>query len=104
MTKRRQAAAYREESRFFYAALFIFFTVFGTYAYLVSTSIADVVMRKEVEQRIATLATSISELESEYIELQHSVSNDIASQHGFVAANTKVFIDRTPGTLVLSSN
>ncbi len=67
-------------------------------------SIADVVMRKEVDTQISALGTTISQLEGDYIEMQHSLSNDIASLKGFVAVESKVFIDTDEETLVLRSN
>lgn len=105
MKKHAQCKVYIDESRLFYAALSTFFVVFFAYVYFVSASIADVVMRKEVDSQIAELGTSISQLESEYIEMQHSVSNDIATHRGFVAVDTKVFIDKAQGdALVMHTN
>lgn len=72
--------------------------------YFVSASIVHVVMRKEVDAQIAQLNSSVSQLEAEYIERQHEVSNDFATQQGFVAVEKKIFIDRTTDTLVLSHN
>jgi hypothetical protein len=66
--------------------------------------VADVVMRKEVDSQITELATSIGQLEAEYIEMQHSLSNDIATHRGFVAVDTKIFIDKSEDTLVLNQN
>lgn len=88
----------------FYMALVTFAVVFFAYIYFVSVSIADVVMRKEVDSQISALGTNISKLESSYIEMQHSLSNDIATHQGFVAVDSKVFIDTTGDTLVLNQN
>ena len=68
--------------------------------YFVSASITHVVMRKEIDREMNDMSTVISELESEYIEMQHSVSSDIASMRGFAVADTKVFIDLNADTLV----
>ena len=104
MKKYTRTTAYKDESRLFYMAIATFVVVFCTYVYFVSTSVAHVVMRKEVDANIATLATSVSQLEAEYIEIQHSVSNDIATHKGFIVADSKIFIDKTEDTLVLSTN
>lgn len=61
-----------------------------------------VVMRKEVDSQIASLGTNVSELESTYIDMQHKVSNDIASLQGFVVTDQKIFIDKSEQKLVLS--
>jgi hypothetical protein len=74
------------------------------YMYFVSESIAHVVMRKEVDSQLSLLNSSVSQLESTYIERQHAVSSDFASLQGFVTAEKKIFIDRTEDTLVLSRN
>lgn len=104
MKKYTSTTAYKDESRLFCIAIAVLITVSGSYVYFVSTSVAHVVMRKEVDSNIASLATSVSQLESEYIEIQHSVSNDIATHKGFVIADTKIFIDKAEDTLVLSKN
>ena len=96
--------AYKDESRLFYIALSVFFIVFCAYMYFVSASIAHVVMRKEIDSQIASVGTSVSQLEAQYIEMQHSVSSDIASLQGFVKVDKEVFIDRTEDTLVLLQN
>ncbi len=105
MRKNTQSTVYKDESRMFYAAVISFVVVFFSYIYFVSASVADVVMRKEVDAQVNELATSISQLESEYIEMQHLLSNDIASLKGYVAVETKVFMDKSEqGTLVLRGN
>lgn len=98
------ATPYRDESRAFYFALSMLIVVFSAYVYFTSASIVHVVMRKEVDMQIVALGTTVSTLEADYIEMQHSVSSDIASLNGFVVADEKIFIDKTDGTLVLSGN
>lgn len=100
MKKSKTTRAYKEESRFFYGAFVACIGIFCAYMYFVSASIVHVVMRKEVDSQIALLGTEVSELESRYIEIQHSVSSDIATQKGFVIADKKIFIDRVSATLV----
>ncbi len=86
-------------------AIASFGIVFFAYVYFVSVSVADVVMRKEVDAQITEISTTISQLESEYIEMQHSLSNDIASQKGYVVVDSKVFLDKSKqDTLVLRGN
>ncbi len=104
MRKHTRTTAYKDESRLFYIAIATFFVVFCTYVYFVSTSVAHVVMRKEVDTNISALSTTVSQLEAKYIEIQHSVSNDIATHKGYIVADSKIFIDKTEDTLVLSRN
>lgn len=104
MRKNTRTTAYEDESRLFYIALFTCFMSVCGYMYFVSASVMHVVMRKELDSQIATLSTLVSQLEEEYIEMQHSVSSEIASTQGFVVANKKIFIDKAASTLVLSRN
>jgi hypothetical protein len=99
-----KTAVYRDESRLFYAAALSFIVVFMTYVYFLSSSIVNVVMRKEVDTQISSLGTHVSTLEEKYIEMQHSVSSDIATMKGYVVADKKVFIDKGEDTLVMSRN
>ena len=96
---------YRDESMFFYIAIISLLSVFFAYIYFVSISIADVVIRKEIDSQIATVGTTIGRLEANYIEMQHSVSNDIATHSGYVSVAHKVFIDKSSSdTLVMNQN
>ncbi len=92
---------YKDESRLFYTALALCCVVVFGYVYFVSQSVMHVVMRKEVDTQLVELAATVSELEAEYIEEQHAVSNDIATMRGFVIAKNKIFIDKGSDTLVL---
>lgn len=73
------------------------------YMYFVSASIVHVVLRTEVGSDITLLSSEISELEGKYIEVQHKVSSDIASLQGYQKTGSKIFIDRSEGSLVLSN-
>ena len=104
MKRAKQTAVYREESRLFYVALLSCVLSVSSYMYFVSMSVVDVVMRKEADSQIAEIGTSVSQLESQYIEMQHSVSSDIATMKGFVSADKKVFINKHDDTLVFLHN
>ena len=104
MRRRKTTAVYKDESKVFYLALSSCIVVLCSYMYFVSMSVVDVVMRKEVDKEIASLGTKVSQLESAYIEMQHSVSREIATREGYVVADKKIFIDRTEDTLVFSGN
>ena len=78
-------------------------SLFSLYIYFISASVVHVVMRTETSQEITKIASQISELESRYIAAQHRVSSDIASLQGYTPADAKIFIDRTPDSLVLST-
>ncbi len=102
--KRKYTAAYKDESRHFYAAVALFTFSLCVYMYFVSASVMNVIMRQEIDIKISQMTTTISELEASYIEMQHSFSSDIASLKGFAIADKKIFIDTSADTLVLSRN
>jgi len=105
MRKNSQSIIYKEESKLFYVAVISLLSMFFAYIYFVSSAVVDVVMRKEVDDQITQMSTRISHLETSYIEIQHSVSSDIATHKGYVAVSTKTFIDKSsPGTFVLGNN
>lgn len=94
---------YQEERMWFFTALGLLCLLFAAYMYFVSASIVHVVMRKEISQEIAQVSSQVSQLEARYIEAQHSVSDEIASQHGYTKVAAKTFIDREASTLVLET-
>lgn len=102
MNTRTPRVIYRRERQLFYIAMAILLVSFCGYIYFVSASVTHVVMRKETDKQIAALGSEVSTLEANYIEAQHSVSTEIATQHGFTANNEKIFIGRSNGALVLS--
>lgn len=77
-------------------------TLFIGYIYLLSATVVHVVIRKEIAHEIATLNSEIADLEAEYISRQHAMSEEIATQKGFVAIADKIFLDRTDTSLVFS--
>lgn len=91
------------EKAIFLSLCFVCAALFALYIYFVSASVAHVVLRTEINQDITHIASEISELEGKYIAAQHKVSADIATLSGYVQASHKVFIDRTPASLVLST-
>lgn len=64
----------------------------GLYMYLVSLSVVNVVMSKEVRQQLVATHSEITELETAYIEAQHTVSQELALQRGFIPADEKLFL------------
>ncbi len=72
------------------------------YMYFLSMSVVHVVLRKEVNQESRHLESQIASLEAKYIEAQHAVSERIASAESLAETNEKIFVTRTPDTLVFS--
>lgn len=103
MISRTNNTLYEQERMWFFAALSAVLVTVSCYMYFLSTSVVHVVMRKEIDKEFSSLSSSVGSLEAEYIEVQHAVSEDIASLKGYERTDTKIFIDRTAGTLSLSS-
>lgn len=97
-----KTAVYKDERTWFFIAVSVLSIAFLLYIYFVISSVVHVVIRKELTQEAVALNSYVSQLEATYIDAQHAVSEEIASQSGYVKVADKVFIDRTPATLVLS--
>jgi len=91
------------EKNLFISFVGVFVCLLGVYMYLVSATVMHVVLQTELKQQAKTVHSDISELENRLIIAQHKVSSDIASLQGFTPITRKVFIDRTPDSLVLSN-
>lgn len=98
-----RTAVYKDERTWFFAAATLLAVTFILYAYFVMASVVHVVIRKELSQEAVTKSSYVSQLETEYIDAQHAVSEEIATQRGYTKIEKKVFVDKTPTTLVLSS-
>jgi len=101
MISRSHKSLYEQERVWFFGALSLVLVSVICYMYFLSASVVHVVMRKEVDKEIASLSSAVGSLEASYIEIQHSVSKDIASMRGFKQTDEKIFIDRTEGSLSL---
>ena len=102
MTKVRKNSIPKEKIIFAVLCSLLVGLIFS-YMYFLSATVLHVVMRTEIDQEIRLIGSDISELESKFIVAQHKVSADIASLQGYTQASQKIFIDRTPASLVLSS-
>jgi hypothetical protein len=100
---RTKTALYEQEHRFLCIGVGLVLAFAILYMYFLSASVVHVVMRKEVDKEITSLGSSLSTLETNFIEAQHEVSEDIASLKGYKHADNKVFIDRGDTALVLST-
>lgn len=85
-----------------WSILSIVLVLFVAYIYFLSASVVHVVIRKEVTNELASLHSEIATLEAEYIQRQHAVSDEIATQKGFVAVRDKIFLDRSDSSLAMS--
>jgi cytochrome bd-type quinol oxidase subunit 2 len=73
--------------------------VFVLYVYLVNKTVLNVVAREQTTRQIATLSTSIGELEFKYISAKNAVTLDLAYSHGFENSQPTLFVSRGQTTL-----
>lgn len=81
---------------------FLLLGLMSLYIYLLSASVVHVVIRQELQHSIKDLHSEIGILETKYIDAQHTLSASVAALEGYEKTQQKIFIDRTPGSLVLS--
>jgi len=65
-----------------------------TYGVLIQQSVEQVVMRKEKEQALTKLRTSVSELESTYISKTKDINSNLATAMGYSAPIHTIFLSR----------
>ncbi|HEC33008.1 MAG TPA: hypothetical protein ENI63_01980 [Candidatus Kaiserbacteria bacterium] len=70
----------------------------GLYIYFVGKSIVNVLVREEIELKIAEVNSRLSILESDYITKKGTINMAFAVERGFKSISKKTFINR--GTLV----
>lgn len=84
-------------------ALSILIILFASmYMYFVSSSIVNVVLRKEIETEIVKIHSQVGELESQYLALENNITMDRALSMGFVKLSDKKFITRTNRSLSIN--
>jgi len=64
------------------------------YVYFVSTSVLNIIARKDAHTQIAQLESTIGSLESEYFSLSSAISEDNAQSMGLVPVSSKNFVTR----------
>ena len=65
------------------------------YGYFVSSSIVNVLVRKEVEQKITDVNSRLGTLETEYLVLKNNITIEYAYSNGFVDVTDKDFAVRS---------
>jgi hypothetical protein len=87
----------------FYAIATSLVLTFALYAYLVNKTIMNVVAREKTEREIASLSSSIGELEFKYMTAKNNITLDLAYAHGFHDATPSKFISRKAEALSLNT-
>ena len=82
--------------------LFLLLLALGLYMYCLVMSVVNVVIAREMATVSSELVGTITELESQFIEVQHTMRKEVALQHGFVTNHHKTFIATPDTALVIS--
>jgi hypothetical protein len=77
-----------------FVLMLIGFCAFG-YVYFVSTSVLNIIARKDAHTQITQVESAIGTLESEYFYLSSAISQDAAKDLGLVPVLRKNFVTRT---------
>lgn len=79
----------------------IFWTLIGIivlsavfYVALVTKTVNNVVERRAMESKVATMSVNLSELEFEYISLKNNINLELAQEKGFVEVKTPYFASK----------
>ena len=88
----------------FYSSILVvvLLSLVALYMYFVGMSVVHVVMSKDAAQQIALIKSDISELESAYIDAQHTIRAELALQEGFISQPEKTFIAVGDTSVVVS--
>lgn len=99
--KTATSTLYARERAMVAAATACFVLAFMTYMYFLCLSVVNVVMRQEIDSEIARVGNEIGVLETRYIEAQSRITKEEALARGFSVVEDKVYVSRTPDSLVL---
>ncbi len=74
------------------------------YAYAISVTVSNIILRKELELAIADTHSRIGALEGEYLALKQGIDAQMASELGFAPVVATHYLDlRTDGDLTLNN-
>ncbi len=92
------------ESVVLWVELVLLFVAFVAYGYFIVSSVAHVVIKREMLISKQETESKISKLEAEYFEKTKNISEDIASDYGLVAVAPSAYITISDGNEKLSRN
>jgi len=104
MKQPRTTVLYSNERKLFFIAVSFVSAVCMLYVYFVCIAVVHVVARTATDRDIREISLRINTLEARFIEAKRSVTYEVAAEKGFVSTGDKIFVTRTPATLVLLTN
>lgn len=82
------------QKRIFWILIIFIVTMIALYVYFVSKSITNVLLREEIETKVADVNSDISALEFSYLEEKDAISLELAYEKGFHPIAEKSFVAR----------
>jgi len=92
--KSHAAYLHVSQQRIFAGLFTLILILSGLYIFLVSSSIVNVLVRKEIAQELSGVRGYLSDLESRFIVAKERVTLEYAHTLGFVDVSHKVFVTR----------
>ena len=66
----------------------------GMYGFLLSSSVVNVLIREETEQKIMVMYSNMSDIESKYLTQKNHITLSLAYKLGFTDIQNKTFVTR----------
>lgn len=89
-----------KEKTIFWSLVGVLFLCAGFYMYFINTTIHNVVVRQDLENKASQLTLSISSNEFKYISLRNAVNLEMAYSLGFRDVSAKTFISNKAVSVV----
>lgn len=76
--------------------LLVFLLVIGLflYGYFVRSVIVNIVARQNIESKLVTISSDVTNLETQYIKVKNSITVNLAQEFGFLPATSSRFVSR----------
>lgn len=92
------------EKKIFWSLSITLVLCIAFYIFFINATVRNVVSRQNLEAEASRLTVAIGEKEFEYISLRNAITLPLAYSLGFVEAGDKIYVSRTPKTLVSYNN
>ncbi|MEI6480035.1 MAG: hypothetical protein WCO12_00745 [bacterium] len=73
------------QKEIFWATAATFIALVGLYVFFLASSIVNVAVRQNVNDKVVALSSKVAQLEFQYVSLQNAVTSDVATSEGYVA-------------------
>jgi len=78
----------------FWATIVAFFVLVSMYIGFLSTSIVNVSVRQDTNDKIVALRSKVAQLEFQYVALQNTITSETALSKGYVASAPVAYVTK----------